>query len=48
MYFKNVHNEDILSSPITIEFGVEGFDLAPSGSLGERFGHHHLLVNRDS
>ena len=37
-----------MSSPINLEFGVEGFELAPSGSMGERVGHHHLLVNRDS
>ena len=48
MYFKNVKDRDILSSPINLEFGVEGFELAPSGSVREGFGHHHLLVNRDS
>ena len=48
VYFKNVKDGDVLSSPINLEFGVEGFELAPSGSVGERFGHHHLLVNRDS
>ena len=48
VYFKNVKDGDVLSSPINLEFGVEGFELAPSGSVGERVGHHHLLVNRDS
>ncbi len=48
VYFKNVKDGDVLSSPINLEFGVEGFELAPSGSMGERVGHHHLLVNRDS
>ena len=48
MYFKNVKVGDILSSPINLESGVEGFELAPSGSVRERFGDHHLLVNRDS
>ena len=48
VYFKNVQDEDILSSPINLESGVEGFELAPSGSVRERFGDHHLLVNRDS
>ena len=48
MYFKNVKDGDVLSSPINFEFGVEGFELAPSGSVGERFGHHHLLVIRDN
>ena len=48
MHFKNVKDGDVLSSPINLEFGVEGFELAPSGPSGERVGHHHLLVNRDS
>ena len=48
VFFKNVKDGDVLSSPINLEFGVEGFELAPSGSMGERVGHHHLLVNRDS
>ena len=48
MYFKNVKDGDVLSSPTNLEFGVEGFELEPSGSIGERFGHHHLLVNCDS
>ena len=46
--FKNVKDGDVLSSPINLEFGVEGFELAPSRFIGERVGHHHLLVNRDS
>ena len=48
VFFKNVKDGDVLSSPTNLEFGVEGFELEPSGSIGERFGHHHLLVNCDS
>ena len=48
VFFKNVKDGDVLSSPINLEFGVEGFELAPSRFIGERVGHHHLLVNRDS
>ena len=48
VYFKNVKDGDVLSSPINPEFGVDGFELAPSGSVGEKLGHHHLLVSRDS
>ena len=39
---------DVLLSPINFEFGVQGLELVRSGPVGERFGHHHLLVNRDS
>ena len=48
VFFKNVKNGDVLSSPINLEFGVKGFELEPSGSTGKRVGHHHLLVNSDS
>ena len=48
VFIKNVKDGDILSSPINLEFDVEGFELGPSGSIGERISHHHLLVNRDS
>ena len=48
VYFKNVRDGDVMSSPINLEFGVEGFEIAPSGSVGEKVGHHHLLVNRNS
>ena len=37
-----------MSSPINLEFGVEGFELAPFEFIGERVDHHHLLVKRDS
>ena len=36
MHFENVKDGDVLSSPINLEFGVEGV------------GHHHLLFNRDN
>jgi hypothetical protein len=48
VHFENVKDGDGLSSPINLEFGVEGFELAPLGSPVEGVGHHHLLVNRDS
>ena len=47
MHFENVKDGDVLSLPINLEFDVEGFELARSGPVGERFGHHHLLVNRN-
>ncbi len=48
MYFENFKDGDVLSSPINLEFGVEGFELGPFASIGKRVDHHHLLVNRDS
>lgn len=34
-----------LTSPFTVEFGLEGMELLPAGEIGEHTGHHHLLVN---
>ena len=34
MHFENVKDGDVLSSPINLEFGVEGFELAPFGPSG--------------
>ena len=34
-----------LTSPFTVEFGLEGMKLLPAGEIGENTGHHHLLVN---
>jgi len=48
VYFKDAKSKDTLPSPIIIVFGVEGFELAASESIGERVGHHHLLVKRNS
>ena len=38
MHFENVKDGDVLSSPINLEFGLEGFVLAPFGSPVEGVG----------
>ncbi len=34
-----------VSSPIRIEFGIEGMSVAPAGTETEHSGHHHLLID---
>ncbi|MGI9289642.1 MAG: DUF4399 domain-containing protein, partial [Gammaproteobacteria bacterium] len=34
-----------VSSPVTIEFGIRGYTLAPAGTQDEGTGHHHLLID---
>ena len=34
-----------VTSPFTVEFGLEGMELLPAGKPGEHSGHHHILVN---
>ncbi|MED5239213.1 MAG: DUF4399 domain-containing protein [Pseudomonadota bacterium] len=36
-----------VTSPVTIEFGVEGMDVVPAGTEQDNSGHHHLLIDLD-
>ena len=36
-----------VSSPVTVQFGLEGFGVAPAGVEKANTGHHHLLVDAD-
>ena len=47
LYFVNIADGDTVSSPVTIQFGLSGMGVAPSGvTEKENVGHHHLLINR--
>lgn len=39
-------NGAIVSSPLTIKFGVTGMELAPAGTDKPNSGHHHLLIDQ--
>jgi hypothetical protein len=48
LFFVNLGDGDIVDSPVTIEFGIEGFGIAPANITGKRrhyAGHHHLLID---
>lgn len=47
VYFVTPLDGDIVSSPLTVRFGLEGLGVAPAGVEREGTGHHHLLVNLD-
>ncbi len=47
IFFVNLSDGDIVSSPFLIEFGLEGMDVVPAGTEQEFSGHHHLLINQD-
>jgi hypothetical protein len=34
-----------VSSPVEVLFGLEGFGVAPAGTVKENTGHHHLIIN---
>jgi hypothetical protein len=45
VFFANLEDGDVVTSPVYIEFGVEGIEVEPAGPINEGFGHHHILIN---
>ncbi len=45
LYFISPQAGGILSSPVTVKFGLSGFGVAPAGVDKARTGHHHLLID---
>jgi len=45
VFFANLEDGDEVTSPVYIEFGVEGIEVEPAGQVREGFGHHHILIN---
>jgi hypothetical protein len=48
VFFANLSEGDIVSSPLQVEFGIKGYRLKPAGELKNKTGHHHLLINEGS
>ena len=46
VYFVSPKDGDIVSSPVTVVFGLRGMGVAPAGTEKENTGHHHLLIDR--
>jgi Domain of unknown function (DUF4399) len=44
--FGNLKDGDMVKSPVTIQFMIEGMDVAPAGTEKPNSGHHHLLLDR--
>ncbi len=47
VFFANLENGQVVTSPLTVEFGVEGMVVEPAGEVKENSGHHHLLIDHD-
>ena len=45
LYFVNLKNGDVVSSPVLVQFGLRGMGVAPAGIEKAGTGHHHLLVD---
>jgi len=46
VYFVNLSDGDIVESPVTVIFGLEGMGVAPAGTDVDATGHHHVLIDR--
>ena len=47
VYFISPADGDIVSTNVTVRFGLKGMGVAPAGTQRKHTGHHHLLVNLD-
>ncbi len=47
VYLISPQNGDIVTSPVTIRFGLTGMGVAPAGIDRSGTGHHHLLIDVD-
>lgn len=45
VFFKNLQDGDAVSSPLMLEFGVEGMEVQAAGELVEGTGHHHIVID---
>lgn len=45
VFFKNLKDGEIVTSPVKVEMGVEGKTLAKAGSQSENEGHHHIIID---
>ncbi len=46
VYFVGLEDGAVVSSPVTVVFGLSGMGVAPAGTEKENTGHHHLLIDR--
>jgi len=45
VYFINLKDGDVVTSPFKIQFGLTGMGIAPAGVEKPNTGHHHLLID---
>jgi hypothetical protein len=47
LYFITPTDGAIVTSPVTVRFGLKGMGVAPAGIQKDATGHHHLLIDTD-
>ena len=48
VFFKNIQDGDILTSPILVQMGAQGIKVEAADVSRVGYGHHHILLNRES
>jgi len=47
VYFKNLKNNQVVSSPFTVEMGVDVIKIDTAGPVVSGSGHHHMFINAE-
>ena len=47
VYIVSRQDGDVVSSPVTVIFGLKGMGVSPAGVERAKTGHHHLLVDAE-
>jgi Domain of unknown function (DUF4399) len=45
VFFENLEDGAVVSSPVKVVMGAEGITVQPAGEAVEGFGHHHIIIN---
>lgn len=45
VFFVNLNDGDVVTSPVHVEMGVNAFEIMPAGKIEKGTGHHHLVIN---
>jgi hypothetical protein len=48
IFFENLKDGDVVSTPVKVKMGVSGYEIKPAGSIAKNEGHHHIIINGTS
>ncbi len=47
LYFVSPEDGATLTSPVTVEFGLDGMAVVPAGTAAPASGHHHVIIDAE-
>jgi len=45
VFFANLNDGDTVTSPVLVQFGIEGMEVKPAGEIVKGTGHHHIIID---